>query len=286
MLYRKLISTIALAAALFAIAGDARAFDESKYPNLKGQWRRVPVPGVFGQPGYDQTKIQGWKQEPPLTPEASAILDASLADQALGGQGGDPTYTCKSPGMPRIMTVYDPMEIVITPQTIHIFIEHIHDSRRIYTDGRDWPKNIDPAFAGYSIGRWIDTKGDGHYDLLEVETRGFRGPRAFDSTGIPLHANNQSVVKERIFLDKADPEILYDEITTIDDSLTHPWSVTKKYARVQTKQPVWEEANCAEGNGHVEIGGQGYFRSADGRLMPTKKDQPPPDLRYFKQPQK
>ncbi len=286
MLHRRLIGTIALATALFATIGDARAFDESKYPNLKGQWRRVPVPGVFGQPGYDQTKIQGWKQEPPLTREASAILEASIADQAAGGQGNDPTYTCKSPGMPRIMTVYDPMEILITPETVHIFIEHIHDSRRIYTDGRDWPAYIEPSFAGYSIGRWIDEDGDGRYDVLVVETRGFKGPRAFDSTGIPLHANNQSVIKERIFQDKADPEILYDEITTIDDSLTHPWSITKKYRREKTKQPVWDEANCTEGNGHVEIGGQGYFLSADGRLMPTRKNQSAPDLRYFNQTRK
>ena len=95
-----------------------------------------------------------------------------------------------------------------------------------------------------------------------------------------------SIFKERFHLDKADPEILYDEITTIDKSLTHPWSVTKKYRRVATKQPEWDEANCAEGNGHVEIGGQGYFLSADGRLMPTKKGQPAPDLRYFSQAQK
>jgi hypothetical protein len=282
MQYRKLIGAIALATALFAAAGDARAFDESRYPSFKGQWRRVPVAGVFGQPGYDQYKIQGRPQQAPLTPEAAAIFEASLADQAKGGQGGDPTYTCKSPGMPRIMTVYDPMEIVITPETVHVFIEHIHDSRRIYTDGRDWPKLIEPSFAGYSIGQWSDARGAGRYDLLTVETRGFKGPRAFDSTGIPLHANNQSIVKERIFLDAADPDLLYDEITTIDDALTHPWSITKKYGRVPTQQPVWEESNCAEGNGHVEIGGQGYFLSADGRLMPTKKDQPPPDLRYFK----
>jgi hypothetical protein len=285
-MFHRFIGALTLAAALIALLGNAQAFDETKYPNLKGQWRRVPVPGVFGQPGYDQNKIQGWKQEPPLTPEAGAILDASLADQAAGGQGGDPTYTCKSPGMPRIMTVYDPMEIVITPETVHVFIEHIHDSRRIYTDGRDWPKAIEPSFAGYSIGRWIDTKGIGRYDLLAVETRGFKGPRAFDSTGIPLHADNQSVIRERIYQDAADPDILYDDITTIDASLTHPWSVTKKYGRGKTAQPLWEEANCAEGNGHVEIGGQGYFLSADGRLMPVKKGQAPPDLKYFKQPQK
>ena len=32
-----------------------------------------------------------------------------------------------------------PMEIVVTPATTHILIEHIHDVRRIFTDGRDWP---------------------------------------------------------------------------------------------------------------------------------------------------
>jgi hypothetical protein len=31
------------------------------------------------------------------------------------------------------------------------------------------------------------------------------------------------------------------------------------------------------------IGSENYFLSADGLLMPAKKNQPPPDLRYFKQ---
>ena len=39
----------------------------------------------------------------------------------------------------------------------------------------------------------------------------------------------------------------------------------------------------AENNNHVEIQGRGYMLSADGFLMPTRKDQPPPDLRYFEQ---
>jgi hypothetical protein len=36
----------------------------------------------------------------------------------------------------------------------------------------------------------------------------------------------------------------------------------------------------------VVIGKENYFLSGDGFLMPTKKDQPPPDLRYFKQTRK
>ena len=71
-----------------------------------------------------------------------------MEDQAKGGQGNYPTYTCLSPGMPRMMTPYAPMEFVITPDTMHMFIEHIHDSRRIYTDGRDWPEGHHADAAG------------------------------------------------------------------------------------------------------------------------------------------
>ena len=43
----------------------------------------------------------------------------------------------------------DTMEIVVTPQTTHLLMEHIHDSRRIYTDGRGWPEELEPAFRGH-----------------------------------------------------------------------------------------------------------------------------------------
>src|SRR6202040_1615338 len=128
------------------------------------------------------------------------------------------------PGLPRVMNAYAPFEIIVTPNATHMLMDHIHDSRRIFTDGRDWPEEIEPSFAGYSIGKWIDEDGDGRYDVLEVETRGFKGPRSFDSTGLPLHRDNQTVVKERIYRDKADPNVLYDEITTIDHALTRPWT--------------------------------------------------------------
>ena len=45
----------------------------------------------------------------------------------------------------------------------------------------------------------------------------------------------------------------------------------------------WPEYYIAEGNGQIMIGKENYFLSADGLLMPTKKNQAPPDLKYFKQ---
>src|SRR5262249_21651917 len=134
------------------------------------------------------------------------------------------------PGMPRLMNLYAPMEILITPETTYLLIEYIRDSRRIYTDGRDWPEDFDPTFAGYSIGQWLAEARDGNYDGLRGATRFLKGPRALDATGLPLHSDNKTIVKERIFPDKADRNKLY-EITTVDNAFTRPWTITKTYLR-------------------------------------------------------
>jgi hypothetical protein len=269
--------------------GGAWAFDETKYPDLKGQWRRTERGDLAGGAGglrYDPSKPPTLGQGAPLTPEYQAIYEANLADQAEGGQGIESTFTCLPPGMPRVMIAYAPMEIVVTPDTTYILMEHIHDNRRIYTDGRGFPDNMDddPQFSGYSIGKWIDEDGNGRYSMLEVETRGLKGPRTYDASGIPLHRDNKTVIKERIHVDKADRNLLHDEITTIDNALTRPWVVNRAYHRVVTDKPIWwREDICAENNAHVGIGKEAYYLSADGLLMPAKKNQAPPDLRYFKQ---
>ena len=99
-------------------------------------------------------------------------------------------------------------------------------------------------------------------------------------------ADKQKSLAERMYADRADPNTIINEITTIDNALTRPWTATKKYRRVSTEQPVWPESACAEGNVHVEIAGQNYFLSAEGLLMPARRDQPPPDLKYFEQSKK
>jgi hypothetical protein len=166
--------------------------------------------------------------------------------------------------MPRVTNGYGEIEFVITPDTTYVMTQHIHDNRRIFTDGRDWPSEIEPSFAGYSIGSWVD----GRIDTLLVETRALKGPRVFDSSGIPFHKDNQTVIKERIYREPADPDLLYDEMTVIDHALTRPWTVTKKYRRNQVERPVWRETVCAEHNEHVEIAREGYMLSADGYRCP------------------
>jgi hypothetical protein len=77
----------------------------------------------------------------------------------------------------------------------------------------------------------------------------------------------------------ANANVLHDEITIIDHAFTHPWTVTRSYRRLSN--PTWIEDVCAENNNYVFIGQDSYFLSPDGYLMPTRKDQPPPNLRNF-----
>jgi hypothetical protein len=86
-------------------------------------------------------------------------------------------------------------------------------------------------------------------------------------------------VQERIYLDKANANTLRNDITTIDHALTRPWSVSKGYRRLRNH--TFLENDCNENNPHVLIGKEVYYLSGDRLLMPQKKNQEPPDLRYF-----
>src|ERR1700716_2728610 len=223
MLDRTWTHALAVAAALMGATGSARSADDSKCPSWKGQWIAVVTPGLEGrQFKFDPTKSRGLAQQAPLTPEYQKVLADSMADQAKGGLGNYPTARCLPGGMPRMMAT-QAQEYIITPETTYILLDGSNEDplRRIYTDGRDWPNDIDPTYQGYAIGRWLDADSDGRYTVLEVETRGpFKGPRAYDASGLPLAFDNQSVFKERFHLDKSDSSLLHDEITVIDHALT------------------------------------------------------------------
>ena len=267
-----LCGAIALAVVLGASAAGAQAPD-TRYPDMRGQWTRMD------SAQFDPSKPGGLAQKIPYTPEYQKRFEEILADRATGGLENNTTAS----GMPRTMIVYETMETIVTPDTTFVRGSYMNELRRVFTDGRDWPAQIEPSFMGYSIGQWIDDDHDGKFDVLEVETRGLKGPRTFDGAGAPLHADNQTVIKERIYLDKADRSVLHDDITTVDHALTRPWTVQRKYHREQEQS--WSEYVCEEGNQQVIIGKENYFISADGYLMPTKKSQPPPDLTRFKSSQ-
>ncbi len=277
MRYRGSMCAAALATVLMAAPSIAQVVDYGKYPAFMGQWFRTGPPNNWRQ-------VAG---PPPFTPEYQKRFDGIQASLKAGYPGNWPSTYCIPPGMPAMMNLYNPMEMIITPETTYILISHDNDSyRRIFTDGRDWPADPERTYAGYSIGKWVDEDGDGRYDALEVETRFLKGPRAYEVSGMPFHDDNQAIIKERFYLDKADRDTLYDAMTVIDHALTRPYTKIQKTVRTKEPRPVWRSEDCPVDNNWVKIGDEAYYRNADGRLMPSRKDQPPPDLSHFKQPQK
>jgi hypothetical protein len=276
MISRRSILSVALVTVLGAMSMPARA--EWKYPDWSGEWTDLNT----GR--WDPSKPPNAGQQAPLNPEYQAKLDAAAANRAEGGRGNTPTISCGHTGMPRAMLVYETMEIVIKPDATYVMFDFLDPLRRIFTDGRAWPAAVTPTWTGYSIGHWESAGAGDKYDTLVIETRGFKGPRIIDGSGIPLHEDNQTIIKERMSLDRTNTDKLLDEITLIDHAFTRPWTVTRSYKR--KRNPTWAEYDCHENNEHVFVGKEAYLISADGYLMPTRKDQPPPDALYFKQPEK
>ena len=108
-----------------------------------------------------------------MTPWGKARFDAAkpvYGPRAVPrGLGNVPMSTCDPLGMPRnifLEVSFYPMELVQTPNRVIQFFEWAHSYRVIWTDGRQFPKDPDPQWMGYSIGQW-----DG--DTFVVKSLGF-----------------------------------------------------------------------------------------------------------------
>jgi len=84
-------------------------------------------------------------------------------DTALGR---DADISCSQISLTDFITKQKPIEIVQTPQRIFMFFEYEHTFREIWMDGRQLPKDADPSYFGYSVGKWEG-------DTLVVESVGF-----------------------------------------------------------------------------------------------------------------
>jgi hypothetical protein len=168
-----------------------------------GQWLSLPLPGTprtaDGKPDLraavprsadGKADLSGiWKvdnarynesllapgEEPPMLPWA-----ADIYKRRVETRGADrPGLYCMPHGVPDAMTPPNlPFKIVQTPHVILHLYEEFHKYRQIHTDGRTLPVDPDPAWYGYSIGRW-----DG--DTLVVDTTGFREGSWLDNRGHP-----------------------------------------------------------------------------------------------------
>src|SRR4051812_6011139 len=203
---------------------DAEA-KEGIYPSWKGQWERQVVRGLIGQPSFDPNKGWGKYQEAPLTPEYEKIFNDNVAAQERGDFFDWRGAKCQGFGMPLIMYPFVPIEFVITPETTYVIIDWVEHTRRIYTDGREWPKEISPTLVGYSIGKWLDTTGDGQYDTLGSRPAASRDRAITTPADCRCIATISRYSRNASISTRPTKNKMHNKITVIDNALTRPWTV-------------------------------------------------------------
>ena len=290
MMVRGSITAVAaaLAAALTLTVGGARPPMRRSTPTGRASGRGSSSAGLPGQGSHDQTKPLGFGQQAPLTPEYQAVLEQSIADQAKGGLGNFPTARCLPAGMPHMMMAFGPQEYVITPETTYILLgwrrplsSHLHRRTRLADATR--------ADLSGLFDRPMDRPGR----RRPLRRARGRDPRPVQRSARLRRSRPAAALRQSVDLQGADPSRQgRSEHPARRDHRDRP--------RLDAALDGRQDDTCAtrirarsgrniiarESNVQIVIGKENYFLSADGFLMPAKKDQAPPDLRYFNRTQK
>ena len=250
MHYRFAGSLIVLMAGLgfssSVLAQDSQASGTNKSPvvssstssssphDLSGVWMQYAdgtAPGFARMNGVDD------RVRPPLTPWGQTKFDAAkplLGPRAVGGSEDSAALHCEPSGPPQLLILPNPFEIVQVPGRMFMFFEELHIWRTIWTDGRPLPKDPDPSWLGYSVGKWEG-------DTFIIETTGFNDKVWADLAGNPR--SEQAHLTERyrrLNHDTLEQQIIIDD----PKSYSKTWVSPPKLHKLE---PTWEIAEwfCA-----------------------------------------
>src|SRR3979490_1331097 len=154
-------------------------------------------------------------------------METTTNDQA-------PTSRCVPAGIPRAEPTPQRRRVIQVPGLLVILYEGINPQRLIYTDGRKLPVDPQPAWLGYSVGRW-----DG--DALVVESNGFNQASWLDGIGHPR--SEATRVTERI----RRRDFGHMEVdVTIDDPQSYMKPFSIRYTQTLTPDTDILESICNE----------------------------------------
>lgn len=171
------------------------------------------------------------KGQGPLTP-AAAKAESQIDSTVISKD--DPGYHCLPTGMPMVDTIPSPIKIVQSPGLFLFLMEENSVFRQIYMDGRKFPEDMEPAWLGYSWGRW-----DG--DALVVETAGLNDRTFLDASG-HRHSEDLKITERFHRVNFGTMELQM----TLDDPKTFTKPVTFKYNLVLLPDTDLIEYNCSE----------------------------------------
>jgi hypothetical protein len=197
--------------------------------DLSGVWMQYPdgdVPGTPGMNGVNES------YRPPFTPWGQARFAAAkplVGSRAVAGKEDSETLHCEPSGPPQVLILPNPFEIVEIPGRVFMFFEEGHIWRTIWTDGRPLPKDPDPSWLGYSVGKWEG-------DTFIVETIGLNDKELVDVSGNPRSEQTHLTERyRRLNHDTLEQQIIIDD----PKSYTKPWVSPPKLHKLE---PAWEIA--------------------------------------------
>jgi hypothetical protein len=228
---------------------------------LSAQWFGYPTPGMprtaDGKPNLSAPAPKAADGHPDLSgvwsansaplqviaPEASIPFQPwSLKlthDRADGARGKDDPASYCVPGMPKLIVLPYPYKIVQVPGMMLMLYEGFTTYRQVFTDGRALPKDPNPAWLGYSVGKW-----DG--DAFVVDTIGVNDRTWLDNAGRP-HSDAMHLTERYHRRDFGHLEVQL----TIDDPKAYakPWTVNESAVLLPDTDLL--EYACSENNKDV-----------------------------------
>ncbi|HJT87950.1 MAG TPA: hypothetical protein VJ732_08840 [Bryobacteraceae bacterium] len=203
-------------------------------PSLQGIWR------VQNTADWD---IQDHSPALGIPPGAGIVVGNEIPYQPWAAEKkkenfkkratADPNSKCFLPGVPRVMYLPFPLQILQTPKYVVIASEYVHADRIIPLDGSAHPEDID-FWMGDSRGHWEG-------DTLVVDVRNFNDQTWFDRAG-NFHSAELHVVER---YNRTGPDTLRYEATIEDPKVfTRPWKIATTLYRDTDKNAQILEYDC------------------------------------------
>lgn len=212
---------------ILCLASYCVAVEPSAKARLREKEAWSPEPDLSGVWMGRTDAITFASKEPPMLPWAEAKYRNAKPGYGphATADSQDPLLSCFPPGVPRILLLPFPMQIIQIPGEVLMLFEYDHFVRQIRTDHAKHPKSVDLTWMGDSIGKWEG-------DTLVVDTIGLNDKTWLDQVGHP-HSNALHVI-ERIR--RVDHYTLVDDVT-IDDpkAYSKPWTGRQTF----TLKPGW-----------------------------------------------
>jgi hypothetical protein len=189
-----------------------------------------------GAPGGGARGGGGAAAQPGALP-TQPPMQAWAAEKSRGMKNiDDPTVHCFMPGVPRVVGMPFPLEIVQTPNKIVILYEAFRTFRVIPTDGKKAGGESAPSFNGDSVGHWEG-------DTLVVDVTNFNG-RIWGPGNMKVTSTKYHVV-ERYRLEG--DTLVYQVVIEDPDVLTGPFSPAPTTLRRPAETRLMEY-ECLENN--------------------------------------